>query len=260
MAIKRFGYRTISAIKDILSAIHTNSSLESFFFTYGLLDLYRSTGVQWKAKNTMEVFNTLSKGGEDELSILSEIITDTLKELYSVEFTSKYPELIRSLAQDGFTLNEEGELIPIISPTIDPKKEEGLLETILNQYDLNVAKNHLDQAYDNYVQGNWESSNASLRSFLQEVFDQISLQLWPEEASKKKAGGERRKLLQEKSFIEDEIEAGLVKSFFDFASYKGSHPGISDESDCRMRRYMAVALASYYLEKLRSINIAHQTI
>ena len=252
MTVRRFNYLTIGALKDILANVRTDSLLQDLFFKYGLLEKYREHGLAAKSRKIMEVFQYLSKGEEAELSILSDIVTDALKELYRADFLTSNPELARGLAQDGFTLNEEGNLIPIISPIVEPQKEEGLVESLLDKYDFNVSKRYLQQAYDNYLDGNWEASNACLRTFLQDVFDQISLKLWPEEANKKNAGGDRRKLLQEKGFIEGNTEAKLVSGFFSFASYSGSHPGISDESDCRMRRYMAVALSSYYLEKLRS--------
>lgn len=253
MSIRIFGYHTLSALKDILANNRTDVLLEELFFRHGILPKYREFGMTAKWKKLMYSFEYLSRGTQNEQSILSDIVTETLKDFYHPDFLTDNPELVRGLAQDGFTLNEEGELIPIISPTVEPKKEEGLVETLLDKYGLAVAKNHLKQAYDNYIEGNWEASNACLRAFLQDVFDNIALKLWSEEATKKEAGGSRRKLLQEKGFIEDATEGKLVSSFFSFASYEGSHPGISDEPDCRMRRYMAVALSSYYLEKLRSI-------
>jgi len=248
--VRRFSNRTLSALKDILTDGYTDSRLEALFYKYDLIEIYRRLGIASKRKKVMEVFLYLSGGEEDKLPILADIVTESLKDLYWKEFLEKNPELARSLARDGFTLNIEGELIPIISPTAEPKKEEGLVETLLEKYGFNVAKKHLEQAYDNYLDGHWEASNGCLRSFLQDVFDQIALMLWPEDAAKKGAGGDRRKLLQEKGFIKKDTEADLVRSFFKFAHGEGSHPGLSDENDCRLRRYMAVALASYYLNKL----------
>jgi len=255
MPARRFSYLTLSALKDILANKKTDSQLAAFFYKYGLLEIYRKLGIASKSKKIIEIFEYLSKGDEDKLSMLSEIVSEALKDVYWERLLEKNPELARGLAQDGFTLNEEGQLIPIVSYTMEPVKEEGLVETLLDKYEFTVAKNHLKQAYDNYLDGNWEAANGALRSFLQDVFDQIALTIAPKEAADKEAGGNRRKLLEEKGFIEDDTESRLVSGFFKFASYRGSHPGISNEADCRLRRYIAVALASYYLDKLGKFHV-----
>ena len=153
MTARRFSYHTLSALKDILANEKTDSKLEALFYKHGLLETYRRLGIAAKSKKIMEVFEYLSKGKDTELSTLSDIVTEALKDLYWKELLERNPELARGLAQDGFTLNEEGELIPIISPTVEPAKEEGLVETLLNKYKFTVAKNHLEQAYDNYLDG-----------------------------------------------------------------------------------------------------------
>lgn len=256
----QFSNPTLSYIIDIL-ADRTDSQLGHFFFKYGLLHIYeqyrRPTAKKTKVRDVFQ--HLITAGDESALDTLGLMVREVLKEdVYKwlesrrggwESFSQVFPDLERALSADGFQVHE-GELIPVISPTVEPAKEEGLVERLLDEYGFNVAKNHLEQAFDNYLDGTWEASNGALRSFLQDVFDQIALKLWPEEAAKKEAGGARRKLLQEKGFIKEDTEAGLVRSFFKFAHGEGSHPGISNESDCRLRRYIAVALASYYLEKL----------
>lgn len=256
----RFSNRTFSYIIDIL-ADRSDSQLGHFFFKYGLLNIYQQHGKPTAKKTKVrDVFQHLiTAGDESALDTLDLIVREVLKidvhtwlekwQSGQESFSQVFPDLERALSADGFQVHE-GELIPAISPSIEPVKEEGLVEKLLDKYGFAIAKNHLEQAFDNYLDGNWEASNGALRSFLQDVFDQIALKLWPEEAAKKGAGGARRKLLQEKGFIDEDTEADLVRSFFKYAHGEGSHPGISDESDCRLRRYIAVALASYYLEKL----------
>jgi len=261
---RQFSNRTLSHIIEIL-ADRTDTELRNFFFKYGLLDKYEQSGkLTAKKRKINDVFQHLCEAGDagDESAVdnLNSIVREALKDTHAwlekrgydgESFSQIFTDLERALAADGFQV-QDGELIPVVSATAEPAKEEGLVESLLNKYGFNIAKNHLEQAYDNYLDGNWEASNAALRSFLQDVFDQIALILWNEEATNKAPGGERRKLLQDKGFIEENTETDLVKSFFKFAHGEGSHPGISDESDCRLRRYMAVAIASYYLEKLKA--------
>ena len=264
-AKSKFSNRTLSCVIEILADSYTDSKLRTFFFKYNLLDIYEQSGrLTAKRRKVNDVFQHLCAVGDDSSRrTLESIVRETLKELYPQKeasqirrqrFFEKFPDLDTALRADGFHVRE-GELIPIISSLVEPVKEEALVETLLDKYGFSIAKNHLKQSYENYVEGNWEAANGALRSFLQDVFDQIALIIAPPEAGQKAPGGERRKLLQEKHFIESDTEAKLVLGFFQFASHKGSHPGISNESDSRLRRYMAVALASYYLEKLEGFNV-----
>lgn len=263
-----FSNRTLSCIIDILANGYTDTELRNFFFKYKLLGTYeqseQSGRVTAKKRKVNDVFKHLcGAGGDSAARVLNAIVIEALKKLYPQEewsqrqrqrFFGKFPELDAALRADGFQVRD-GELIPVISAFVESAKEEALVERLLDKHGFSIAKNHLKQSYDNYVEGHWEAANGALRSFLQDVFDQIALIIAPREAGQKAPGGDRRQLLQEKGFIESNTEAKLVSSFFQFASHKGSHPGISNESDSRLRRYMAVALASYYLEKLEGFNV-----
>jgi len=264
-ATLRFSNHTLSCIIDVLASGYTDTELRNFFFKYNILDIYEQSGnMTAKKRKVNDVFQHLCGASSDSaVRALNSIVIEALKKLYPQEgwtqrqrqrFFEKLPELDAALRADGFQVRD-GELIPVISAFVESAKEEALAEKLLDKHGLTIAKNHLKQSYDNYVEGRWEAANGALRSFLQDVFDQIALIVAPQEAGQKAPGGDRRQLLQEKGFIESNTEAKLVSSFFQFASYKGSHPGISNESDSRLRRYMAVALASYYLEKLEGFNV-----
>ena len=261
----RFSNRTLSCIIEILADGYTDSKLRALFFKYNLVDIYEQSGkLTAKRRKVSDVFQHLCAVGDDgAVRTLDSIVKEALREFYPradsdqdqrQRFFEKFPDLDVALRADGFQM-QDGEFIPVISAFIEPAEEEALLETLLDKYEFAIAKNHLKQSYENYIEGNWEAANGALRSFLQDVFDQIALIIAPQEAKQKAPGGERRKLLQEKDFIETDTEAKLVSGFFQFASNRGSHPGISNESDCRLRRYIAVALASYYLEKVEELHV-----
>lgn len=262
-AASRFSNRTLSCAIDILADGCIDSELRNFFFKHNLLDIYTQSGrLTAKRRKVNDVFQHLCAADDDSAArTLESIVREALKMLYPWAessqcrreyFFRKFPDLDAALRADGYQVRE-GELVPVLSPLVEAVKEEGIVERLLGKRGFDIAKNHLTQSYENYVEGNWEAANGALRSFLQDVFDQIALIIAPQEARRKEPGGERRKLLQEKGFIESDAEAKLVSTFFQFASHKGSHPGISNESDSRLRRYIAIALASYYLEKLEVV-------
>ena len=131
--LKNFSHLTLSAVKEILAEQLTNAELEALFLKYKLLDTYRGLGIASKKNKIMEIFHYLStKGDEGSLRILSEIVSDAFKEGYYDDNVERF------LAQDGYKLNDVGEIIPIVSSTVDTVKEEGLVETLLDKYRFTV--------------------------------------------------------------------------------------------------------------------------
>lgn len=57
-----------------------------------------------------------------------------------------------------------------------------------------------------------------------------------------------RNYIKKVKFLEGK-EFALLEAFYQFGSTKGAHPGLSDTSDCRLRRFMLVGLCLQYLEK-----------
>jgi hypothetical protein len=165
----------------------------------------------------------------------------TLEEL----FLQKHPQLVESLKRDGYRLHA-GEISPMSIEEL--QKIKSSLDSKLEKAGFKVASKHYLQAWENYVLGNWEAANAQLRSFLEALFDDFAVRLYPEAAIQENSGGARRKLLQNKGFIESE-KASFIKSFFEMAHTKGAHPGLSSEEDCRLRAAVCTQLAGYYLDK-----------
>jgi hypothetical protein len=114
-------------------------------------------------------------------------------------FAEKHAALIRSLRADGFAVYE-GEIMPISPEELEDNKRS--LLTKLENVEFRVAKGHYNQAWENYVLGNWAAANAQLRTFLEALFDALALRLYPEEAKRSRPGGDRRRLLTNKGFIE----------------------------------------------------------
>jgi hypothetical protein len=165
----------------------------------------------------------------------------TLEEL----FLRKHSVLLQSLKVDGYNLHG-GEIV--IASIEELQKTKVSLENKLRRANFDVALQHYQQAWENYVLGNWEAANGQLRSFLEALFDDLAVRLYPQAAGQEDSGGGRRKLLQTRGFIESE-KASLIKGFFDMAHTKGAHPGLSSEEDCRLRAAVCTQLAGYYLDK-----------
>lgn len=159
-----------------------------------------------------------------------------------------YDAFRRSLKADGYDLHE-GHVIPFPSIFVNVAREEGTLETRLREKGFDVARNHLAQAVDNSVRGNWEAANASIGSFLESLCEGITAKLYTDPGSPPTRGKARQYLAQQ-GFLAQE-EAKLLEQFFQILhSSGGRHAGTSSEDDSHRRRLIAVALANYYLERM----------
>lgn len=165
-----------------------------------------------------------------------------------VYFNQTHPALVSSFKKDGYQLLD-GEITPISKEALR-KIEEGIVDR-LKQGKFDVALTHYEQAWENYVFSRWEAANAQLRSFLEEVFNEIARRLYPREVQRKESG-DIRKLLVEKGFIEDE-DVRYIGGLFSKLSFSGSHPGLSNEDKCRARYTVVSEMADHYLKKYLSM-------
>jgi len=164
--------------------------------------------------------------------------------------------LQRALRADGYEM-VEGKIVPADALEFELAAEISLLEGRLQEYGMQDVIKTLDQAHQNFVDGHFEACNAMLRTSLESTL---------KHAAVRTAGGESdipmtnpaygltpadvRKYLRQGFFTQDETD--FVKEFYGYASTEGSHPGLSNESESRLRRLMIVAVIQYCLEKLES--------
>lgn len=175
-------------------------------------------------------------------SVLNEVVEDVAKEGPRTEV------FLISLKADGYNITEDGTIVPLLATADTPAQEESVLKSHLSDLGWDVAKKHLTEGVSSYEHGNWAAANSQFRTFLEEAFNRIANNL-PEGSNK--LGGEARKFLQESEFLSEE-EGTMVQSIFNFLHTKGSHPGLSEEFEARMRRYLVLVIALYFIEKFNS--------
>lgn len=156
-------------------------------------------------------------------------------------------DLIQALRREGYEVKGD-DIVPQGAAAAPLPALQAALESKLSQAGLKTALAHLDEAADTLAQGRYGACAAAVRSFLQEVFDQWAVRVDPA-ASRKPAGGERRKLLEDRGDLSPE-EAAVVKAFFAWLSQSGPHPGIPPEPEARAKLHMAVALADLVLSRM----------
>jgi len=162
-------------------------------------------------------------------------------------------ELLGTLKADGYEV-EDGKLVPADSLEQELAQEINALYVRLSSLEMGDVQNNLEQAHENFIGGNHEACNAKLRTALESTLQQIAGRL---AGSIEKIPHARpyltpvdvRKYLSSTEFLsQDEHE--VVDALYGFANPHGSHRGISDEAESRLRRLISVAWIRYCLEKL----------
>ena len=84
-----------------------------------------------------------------------------------------YPRLINSLKHDGYII-ENGKLVTMLPDVIHLPEKEDQLDFLLDKFEFNISKGHLDQAISAHTRGDWASANAQFRSFIESLFNSIA--------------------------------------------------------------------------------------
>jgi hypothetical protein len=239
----------------------TRNKFEEFLYQIGLDDDYvHSIYEGWNKEKLMfevlKYFNQYPDEGEPFIyTILKEFITIYKKRSNEEE----YNILIRVLLEDGIHI--EGTSVETVAGEIaEPAKEENNLFTKLKELNFKSVIRFLEQSYQNYIHGNYEASNAMTRTSLEELVKLIATDISQARKdvipiSSKRANKPQpvdyRNYLKKVNFLNGK-EFALLEAFYQFGSTKGAHPGLSDTSDCRLRRFMLVGLCLQYLEKYKN--------
>lgn len=174
-------------------------------------------------------------------SAIEQVIEDIAKEGPETE------TFLNSLKADGFDVSSSGEIVPLLATAVTPAREESVLEERLSELGWDQAKQHLSEGISSYEHGNWAAANSQFRTFLEAVFNEIVKC----NGGSTKGGGAARQFLEQSGFLSKE-EGEMIKGMFSLLNTKGSHPGLLEEFETRMRRYLTEVVALYVIEKFNS--------
>lgn len=255
---RKFSDRTMAICGEILSELFSDGELQNFLSRFGLLDIYRrlpqGTGKLKRIQEVIAYLNQLNNT-ENKDKIWDDIVIETVKTIKQIEerapvsslVMEKIRKLEECLALDGYQI-ENGKIIKALPASTETIHIRDRLEQKLLDLGWFVPLQHLQDARENYAEERWAAANASIRSFLQAIFDNIAeaMSNFPKEGLV--PGGARRQFLETIGFLTKE-EAELVRALFKILATKGSHPGLSDESDCSSRILMSIGIAWRFLSR-----------
>ena len=250
----RLGRKSISALIEVMEHYRTDTQIEDLLFKHGLNERYSGPNKKSRLGN---VLHPLADEDADKFeldnarALRDEIVGDLMDKGIWPEHSEQdqriYESFRGSLRVDGTDL-VEGRIVSFLSPSVEPDREQGVLESRLQQYGLGVASKHLDNALDLASNSKWEPANGEVRSFLESICEAIASKIYSD-SGEAPLRGEARKFLAEQGFLNDN-ESKLLYSLFQVLHGEGGHAGTSSSDDCHRRRLMAVSMANYYLERL----------
>lgn len=250
----RLGRRSIAALIEVIDHYRTATEIKHLMFKHGLNGRYIGPNKMSRLGN---VFHPLAHEDADESEIdnagdlCHEVVGDLLDKGIWPEHSEQdrriYESFREALRVDGADL-VEGRVVSFLSPSVEPAREQGVLEARLEQYGFAVASHHMNSALDHASDSKWDSANGQVRHFLESICEAIAARIYSGQGEAP-VRGQARQFLAQEGFLSVK-ESDLLKSLFQVLHGEGGHAGTSSSDDCHRRRLMAVSMANYYLERL----------
>ena len=194
----------------------------------------------------------------DHQTVLGSNLWDAIvEEAVSLPKPKHSSSLINALARDGFTLADDGTLRRAHPCIADLPRADDEVHVLLEELRMDTAKGHLDQAIENHSQGNWAAANAQLRTFIEELFNEIARRIDPTRSTDRSPGHNMRQLLADTDppFLQESLGEwsqdgkNFINGVFKRLHSKGSHPGLSDDDDSTFRLHLVLIVARHYLRR-----------
>ncbi|HHC7385838.1 TPA: hypothetical protein ACN30P_004816 [Vibrio parahaemolyticus] len=214
------------------------------------------SGQYIKAKETSIVKFLLANPdllGPNGANIQYELLEFSIKKYKSGinfdSFDETFPELVNSLKKDGYEVvdNQIKTLLPTQLPLVQQESE---LESLLVKHGLLTAKGHYEQAIAAHARGEWAAANSQLRSYVEDLFNQIQNKVCPGNYT---SSQQKKQALAQSGFFVSEYNeflsngTGFVEGFWKRLHSSGSHPGLSDELDSTFRLHIVILVSHYFL-------------
>lgn len=258
-----FSPRTVIALIKAFQ-FNTHAALETMALEFGLDDVLGGEGIE--KRETRAIRHLINNpglqgpdGGPLVLELAERAIADRCQRPWgdSLDPTEEVPDLVYALKQDGFVVVDHRlrRMLPEAVPISDAQDE---ITRLLDEHSFETAKGHLDQALAAHARGDWAASNSQLRSFVEELFDQIADRLSGGDTSRLPNSHSRREWLasSDPPFLDPELNeweigrsGGFVQGLWRRLHPDGSHPGLSDEADASFRLHLVLLIGEHFMRR-----------
>jgi hypothetical protein len=158
---------------------------------------------------------------------------------------ARWTALRDALAADGWEFDPDSSRLTPIVPGVSMPESLGGLEAELDERGWSTAELHFRRAANGLGDGEWESANSQLRSFLEDLLPNIA-----EEATGKRPKNARAAIQALPDALVDPGERELVKGLWALCNERGSHPGESNPVEATFRLMTVTATARLLLSRL----------
>jgi len=158
---------------------------------------------------------------------------------------AEWTALCDALAADGWEFDAESQRLTPVVPGVSMPEELNGLEAELKARGWSTSELHFRRAANGFGDGEWESANSQIRSFLEDLLPSIA-----EEVTGQRPGHPRAAI---QAFPDDFIDSGereLIKGLWSLSNERGSHPGESDPVEATFRLMTVTATARLLLGRL----------
>ena len=236
----------------ILSILDTND-IDGPFTTDIQLDSFQYILEKYNRENPIQINGALSGwlGA-------AEPVNQNLDE----QFIQNNNRLYNSIKRDGFTVRNE-HIVALLPEELIESNVENELIRLLNHFNFNTAKGHLEQAIENHSKGNWAGANGQFRTYMESLMLEISNTLIP--ARNCTNIGDAITWLSNPAILNpvllhqhlNEVPAQGLNTPYINGLWKrlhptGSHPGLSDEEDSTFRYHTLMVFTRYLLSRMEN--------
>ncbi len=249
-----FPRATIIQIIEFLG-FRTNAILNRFLLRFGMDDIQLDQTIAHKENAIIQyLIDNPDNIGPLGANITIEIIEYAMTLPFYM--ANGFPEaLINSLQRDGFVIQGD-RLRRTLPEVVNTAENENQVYQLLDQFEFDTARGHLDQAISAHTRGEWAAANGQLRPFIESLFHLIATRLnYTGETGFYTIGQYLTGI--DPPFIYTELNewelgnnGGFLQGFWSRLHPAGPHAGLSDEEDCTFRLQMILLVASHYLNRL----------
>jgi hypothetical protein len=178
------------------------------------------------------------------------------------QFIQNNTRLYNSIKRDGFTIRNE-HIVALLPEELIESDVENELIRLLNHFNFNTSKGHLEQAIENHSNGNWAGANGQFRTYMESLLLEISNTLIP--ARDCTNIGDAITWLSNPAILNpvllhqhlNEVPAQGLNAPYINGLWKrlhptGSHPGLSDEEDSTFRYHTLMIFTRYLLSRMEN--------
>lgn len=191
-------------------------------------------------------------------AVVREAVSETVQRAPNI----KQERLIRSLSLDGFTVSWDSQtprLQSTLPSVVSIPTDDNEVHRLLDRHQFKVSKGHLDQAIDAHTRGDWAAANSQIRSFLEDLLNEIARRVDAQKASELKTSENLRSMLAQRGFLSVSRNEwtndgkSYVNGLFKMLHTEGSHPGLSDEDHSTFRLQIGIITARTFLRRLDGV-------